>query len=106
MNVKIDHTGLRFRITANELAILQSGETLAETLAIGRRRLSIAVDPVGASDELIAVYDQDIIRLLVSPGKIAALAAMGRSREGLEQEREGVILSLQVDFRTQKRQPA
>lgn len=103
MNVKIDGEGLRFRLSEDELKTLLNGGTLQETLRIGRRTLGIAVDSVGASDDLIAVYDENTIRLLVSPDKVRELSSMGRSREGLEQTAHGLTVSLQVDFRTQKR---
>lgn len=104
MNVKIDHTGLRFRITAEELTQLSQGETLRENLQIGVNQLKIAIISDPENTDLTAVYEEDSIRLLVSPERIETLEKMGRSREGLIQERDGMILSLQVDFRTQKRQ--
>lgn len=106
MNVKIDHEGLRFRITAEELEQLQRGDPLKEVLQIGRRSLAIVIDPVAVGNDLAVIYDEDTIRLNISPARVTELAAMGRSREGLEQETDHFITALQVDFRTQKRQSA
>lgn len=106
MNVKIDGQGLRFRVTAAELEQLQKGVTLQESLQIGRRGLVIVIDPVAVTDNLTAIYDEDRIRLLLSPAKVKKLASMGRSREGLEDVTDDLTISLQVDFRTQKRQLA
>lgn len=106
MNVRIDGKGLRFKITEEELKHLLSGTTLEEVLPLGRRALSVVIDPVGVSDELMAIYDEDTIRLVISPAKVQELADMGRSREGLAQSRDDLSVSLQVDFRTQKRKAA
>ena len=106
MNVKISSTALCFKITASELERLKNAETLLETLSIGRRKLSIAVDPAGVRDDFIVSYDEDTVRLLVSMAKVRELADLGRSRDGLEQDIGGLSVSLQVDFRTQKRQAA
>lgn len=106
MNLKLDHTGMRFKITADELAQLQDGKHLKEVLQIGPQRLAIIIDPAGRDDEFGAGYSDGMIWLLLSATKINELATLGRSREGLEQEQDGLVLSLQVDFRTQKRQRA
>lgn len=103
MNVKISSGKLRFKITAEELDLLKEGQTLKEILQIGRRKLSIVIGPVAASDELTVIYDEDSIRLILSPGKVEELLTLGRSREGLEQVTDNLTISLQVDFRTQKK---
>lgn len=107
MNIRIDGKGLRFKITDEELQHLLEGKLLEEILPIGSKALSVAVEPSGTDgDKLEAVYDEDTIRLVIAPEKLHELSAMGRSREGLLQEGEKLAISLQVDYRTQKRQTA
>lgn len=105
MNVRIDHQGVRFRISAEELKMLQKGKVLKESLRIGQQ-LSLVIDPVGVTEDLGVLYDDHTIRLLISPENVNKLAALGRSREGLEQKNGEITVSLQVDFRTQKHQTA
>lgn len=107
MNVKISGKGLRFKITAEELETLLGGNILMETLSIGRKKLSLSVDPAGVNEDMVVSWDEDTIRLLISPAKVKMMADMGRCKDGLEQkEGAGPAVSLQVDLRTQKRQPS
>ncbi|PJB72768.1 MAG: hypothetical protein CO093_02220 [Alphaproteobacteria bacterium CG_4_9_14_3_um_filter_47_13] len=106
MNVKISSGEMRFKITAEELEHLKKGIPLVERLVVGRQKLTLAIDPVGVSDDFIVSYDENTIRLLVSAPKIQALADLGHCREGLEQVTDHLTISLQVDLRTQRRQSA
>lgn len=106
MNIRIDGKGLRFKITDEELQYLLDGKGLEEILPIGSKALSVAIEPSGTDGYLAAVYDEDTIRLVIAPEKLHELSAMERSREGLLQEGEKLTISLQVDYRTQKRRTA
>jgi hypothetical protein len=77
---------------------------LEENLQIGTNPLKIMIIPEAENAGLSAVYETNTIRLLVAVECIEDLHNMGRSREGVIEESDDMILSLQVDFRTQKRQ--
>lgn len=103
MNLKIGSDKLRFKITVEELDLLKEGSVLRETLTIGRRAFSIVIDPIAVSDDLTVIFDDNAIRLLVSPAKIGELSGMGRSKEGIFGSQQDLQLSLQVDLRADPR---
>ena len=103
MNVKLEEGALRFRISDKELDYLLQGTGLSLELNIAGRKLSAFIVPDDSAAGLFPLYSQDNIQLLVSPEKIRELESLGRSREGVSRECEGVLVSLQVDFRTQKK---
>lgn len=101
MNLKIDKEGLRFRISSEELEDLKKGTSLQQTLTIGQKTLTIAIDPVKGNQGVS--YSKDQIRLRVLEEKIHQLSDLGRSREGLEEIMNNISVFLQIDFRTRKR---
>lgn len=103
MNVKISASGLAFKISAEELETLLSGQPLRESLSIGGNRLGISLHPVETDSAMSVSFSADTIRLCAAPGKIRELADLGRSREGLVHDQDGLEIELLVDFRTQKR---
>jgi len=102
MKAKISCKELCFKITTEELNLLKGGKILHESLQIGRRKFSIAIDPVAVNNDFLAVLDDSCIRLLVSEAKIKELFNMGRSKKGLAGNQEGLKISLQVDLRTDR----
>lgn len=105
MNVKLGAGGVCFKITAQELEELKSGQPVRECLMLGGNGIGLSIHPVATDGEMSVSYSADVVRLCLSPAKVAELAGMGRSREGLAYNANGIDVALQVDFRTQKRKP-
>jgi hypothetical protein len=102
MNVKIEEGALRFRISDDEMKMLLLGNSLSVSLNIAGNTLSAGIAPGDVAAGFSLGYEQGNIRLYISRDKIRDLEDLGRSRDGISQECSGVIVSLQVDFRTQK----
>ncbi len=106
MKLKIENGSLRFKITEDELQKLRTGKILNEAVNIAGSRLAFIINPAGETDAMISSYRDGFVRLIVSPALIEELAGKGRSKEGIEDEHDGLKLSLQVDVRRQKAQAA
>jgi hypothetical protein len=104
MNVKLEEGALRFRISDEELRTLLQGYGLSVSLTIAGKTLSAFIVPGDPAAGFSPLYEQDNIRLQVPPEKLKELERLGRSRDGIFQECGGVLVSLQVDFRTQKKE--
>lgn len=105
MNVKIKNQNMCFKITQDELKNLYLGKKLQTKINLLKEMLIVTIDPTGTIEEMIANINLDknkaTLNLQISPEKLKELSNMGRSRDGLQQNMDGVVISLQVDIRKQ-----
>lgn len=102
MNLRLACNSLRFKIDQQELDLLLFGETLEVCVPCGERNLSFLIVPTEAASSMKANYTGDRVILKITPAQLRMLADKGRSKEGLEEEVNGVTVSLQVDVRPKK----
>ncbi len=107
MKVRIEEQDLRFKISEEELNTLLSGQSLSVKIGLAGNPLVVTIDPQGSGDALepkLVLDDEEAhLNLLVSPASVQELSDMGRSRDGLQQEIDGLSVSLQVDLRADSR---
>jgi hypothetical protein len=102
MNLRLARSSVRFKIDQEELHLLLSGETLEAFVPFGERNLSFLIVPTQAGGSMKANYTGDRVILEITPLHLRMLVDKGRSKEGLEEEVNGIIVSLQVDVRSKK----
>ena len=102
MNLRLAHNSLRFKIDQEELDLLLSGETLEAVVPFSERNLGFLIVPTEAVDSMKPSYTGDRVILKIAPLQLRMLADNGRSKEGLEEEVDGIAVSLQVDIRSKK----
>ncbi|HSK28527.1 MAG TPA: hypothetical protein VLA17_01060 [Candidatus Limnocylindria bacterium] len=100
MNLRLAPNSLRFKVDREELGRLLSGETLESSVPFGERNLGFLIVPTEAADSMKPSYTGDRVILKIAPLQLKMLADKGRSKEGLEEEVDGVTVSLQVDIRS------
>ncbi len=107
MNVRIEEQNLRFKISEEELEKLLGGHCVHAKITLLGKALIVCVNPAGRGGELASklVLDQSdvYLTLLIPPSSVQELSDMGRSRAGLQQEVDGLSISLQVDVRADSR---
>ena len=107
MNVRIENQNLRFKISEKELTQLLDGHCVHTKIVLMDKTLIVCVNPTGhgAKMEGKLVLDQSevYLNLLIPPSHIQELSDMGRSHAGLEQDIDGMAISLQVDVRADTR---
>ncbi len=100
MNVRIENQNARFKITQNELSALLNGDNISLNLS---HMIVVTIKPNGkcSNMKLQHVVDNRVtnLSLIISREKLTALADMGKSREGISSEQNGLLISLQVDIR-------
>lgn len=106
MNIRLGPEKVCFKISADELKTLLAGQPLRERIVLGGHGIGLSIHPVATDGAMSATYSADTLRLCLAPEKVRELADMGRSREGLTCDGNGIRVELLVDFRTQKRDPA
>ena len=102
MNLRLARNSVRFKIDQEELDLLLCGETLKASVPFGERNLSFLIVPTEAAGSMQANYTGDRVILKITPLQLRMLADKGRSKEGLEEEVNGITVSLQVDVRSKK----
>lgn len=100
MNLRLARNALRFKVDREELDRLLCGETLETYVPFGERNLCFLIVPSEAAGSMQPEYTGDQIILKIAPLQLKMLADKGRSKEGLEEEVDGVAVSLQVDVRS------
>ncbi len=110
MNVRIEEQNLRFKISEEELAMLLGGHPVHTKVALLEKTLVATINPKGAGKSMVpklVLDDTDVyLNLLVPPLSVQELSEMGRSRVGLQQDIDGMFVSLQVDLREDSRKVA
>lgn len=105
MNLKLAANSITCKISPDELCQLEAGERLH--LTIGTRPLALALEilPCEAKLTFTATHRDQALRLALAmpPEALAALAALGRNRDGISLQSDGVELNVQVDIRNDKR---
>ncbi|TVQ84549.1 MAG: hypothetical protein EA357_02715 [Micavibrio sp.] len=104
MNVKIDGKSLRFKISADELDHLLSGEIAVQHLPLGGGAVTVMIDPKaavegGMTPHMLVQNDNATLRLLVAREKLEELKNLGRDRNGLREECNGIDVTLLLDIR-------
>jgi hypothetical protein len=102
MNLRLAPHSLRFKVDREELDRLLCGETLEARVPFGERNLGFLIVPTEATGSMEPDYTGDRVILKIAPLRLKMLADKGRSKEGLEEEVDGVTVSLQVDIRSKK----
>jgi hypothetical protein len=102
MNLRLAPHSLRFKIDREELDRLLSGETLEAVVPFSERNLGFLIVPTEAVGCMQPKYTGDQVILKIAPLQLKMLADKGRSKEGLEEEVDGIAVSLQVDIRSKK----
>ena len=100
MNLRLAPGSLRFKVDREELGRLLSGETLEACVPFRGRTLGFLIVPAEATDSMKPDYTGERVILKIAPVQLKMLADKGRSKEGLEEEVDGVTVSLQVDIRS------
>jgi len=107
MNVRIEDQALRFKMTEQELGQLSHAHCLHVKVNFFGKEFVVSVSPKGHDKNMALklVQDQDevYLQLLIPPEIVQKLSDMGRSRAGVQQEVDGVSVSLQVDVREDSR---
>jgi hypothetical protein len=102
MNLRLARNSLRFKVDQEEFDRLLSGETLEAYVPFSERNLSFLIVPTKAAGSMKAKYADDRVILKIALLQLQMLADKGRSKEGLEEEVDGITVSLQVDIRSKK----
>lgn len=99
MNLKIEDQHLTFKIIQEEL------NTLLEQmpLSIETTLLSVIISPTGQSKTIQSTLKADSLTLVISPELLQELSNMGRNREGITQQIDGLSITLQIDIRKEHR---
>ncbi len=103
MNVKIEEQHLRFKISEEELTTLLAGHCLHVKTGLLDKALVVTVNPQGRGKNMEPklVLDQKdaYLNLLVPPSCVQKLFDLGKNRDGLVQEINGVSITFQVDMK-------
>lgn len=103
MNVRFGDGIVRFRISHEELQLLLTGKRIEEPLSLAGKTVLLTIDSSGTNDALNLIYDQDRIGLKTSLDYLRELDRKGRQKEGIINDDNGSVLSLQVDMKTYPR---
>ncbi len=107
MNVRIEDQALRFKMTEQELDQLLEGHCLHIKIGFFGREFIVVINPQGHGEGMMLKLVQDqneaYLQLLILPEIVQQLSEIGRSRTGLQQDVDGVSVSLQVDVREDSR---
>lgn len=108
MNIRIEGQDLKFKISEDELNILNLGNSVDMETNVAGQILQTKIqchDLCQSMNVQIECINNNIILLLlgISPSFLENLNDIGRSREGVCVVTDDVSLTLQVDFRKDKR---
>jgi hypothetical protein len=101
MNLKISKNKLRFRITKDELFLLQNNKSLQENLALSHTSIAFGI---AISEGAETVFeDKNSLLLKVASSDLKTLADNFPSKNGIEIVLENkVLVSLEVDVARKK----
>jgi hypothetical protein len=99
LNLRIDETGIRFRISASELQDLLEGKSLSCTTAAGAPEVVSRVIP---SEEAAMRLDMQgmCFTLFVPTAEIKRLRDLGKSKSGIVGKQGMAEIALQVDLKS------
>lgn len=110
MKVKLSRKSVVFKISEDELKVLQAQDPVTEIIDFGSERLDFVLSPVikqekASDDQLYINFDKQngVITLFVRLDALRSLSEMGRSKEGVVHDGDVVQLSLQVDLKKDSR---
>lgn len=108
MNIRIEGQDLKFKISEDELSVLNLGNTVDMETNFAGQILQTKIqchELCQSMNVQIERINNNIILLLlkISPSFLENLNDIGRSREGVSVVTNDVSLTLQVDFRKDKR---
>ncbi len=109
MKVRIEENNIIYKISQAELNSLLAGQDLQVKLKLLDKSF-IAAIKVQSSDnfmqpELVLGEDEVNLNLLISQEKVQELLDLGRNKAGLSFNVDELNISLQVDLRSDNRQP-
>lgn len=113
MNVKIAETSITFKISEEELNLLLTGLALENRIFIGNHDFTMVIDPnpgkhlhnpVGMPLHIVLDPAKSRLTLYATMTEIMKLSDMGKSRDGLSANIDGLDVLLQVDIRKDKRE--
>lgn len=98
MNVRIDESGVRFRIVPDDLTALLAGQRLEQEVAIGTQSIFYEIVPADAGE--MALTAQNMRFTLVIPRRaLEELRDLGRSKKGISVRQGDADVALQVDLK-------
>lgn len=106
MNIKITEDSLTFKISEAELNILLAGLPLERKIKIGSDDFTMAVTPCSSESALTPVLNRAEASLSLHIGMmdVQKLSVMGKNRDGLSAQADGLNVYLQVDVRKDSRE--
>lgn len=105
LSMRIDETGVRFRITPLELGDLLNGKSLSSATAAGAVNLVCQVIPSRENEMRLDLQDM-CFSLHVPMKDIITLRDMGKSKSGIVARQGDTEIALQVDLKTRTTQAA
>lgn len=101
MNLKIEEQNLTFKISKEELASLLEGHSLNTKINFIDKSFIVAIYPKGTylETDLLCKNDDIYLTISVPNKKLKELESLGKNREGVSCNSNGVMISLQVDIR-------
>lgn len=106
MNLKISENSFRFRITPEDLDTLSSGHDIGQRICVGVNCFACRISPVSVGKEMNLEIVGTGFCLSVPHETLKSLRDMGRSKDGISIRQDGLIISLQVDLKTQMKKVA
>ena len=100
MNVRLATDDIRFRLSVDELQALMNGRTLVETVALPEATIDLRLSPAAPGEPTRVETRRFGLQATVAQADLAALAAAGRSKQGVEHRLGPVRLAIEVDIRS------
>ena len=106
MNLRISENDFRFRITPQDLDMLLNGRDIDQRVCIGAHCFGYRISPVTREKKMKLEMAVSGFCLFVPQETLLALRDLGRSKEGVSIQQGDVVLSLQLDIKTQMKKAA
>jgi hypothetical protein len=107
MNVKIDNQSILFKITEEELYVLQAGRKVNVNLSVATLGICFEILPHAQAETLSLASKymgkETAVALRVSAQAVQRLVDMGKDRDGISINSGGNTLTLQVDMKSDNR---
>lgn len=107
MNLKLDKGGVVFKISEEEMNALHNGLEKQESIFIDSQEIKIIINRSTEKKEtafnLLNNHTGIEFRLILSHEDITSLKQMGRNREGISKQINGINVRIQVDIRQDSR---
>lgn len=103
MNVRIEESNIRFKVTEDELKMLLNGRCVHTKVTLLDKTLVASITPKGTEKYMVPKLILDntdaYLNLLISPLTVKELFNMGPSRTGLQHKIGGLSVTLQVNMK-------